>query len=348
MPPKEDLLKNSVFLKACRGEKTPYTPVWLMRQAGRFQKSYREIRAKAPFLELCKTPSLASRVTLDAVEQLGVDAAIIFADILLITEPLGFELEFNEGEGPSIQNPFCCSKDLARLEEPNPRESLSFVMEAISQTRKALKPEIPLIGFAGAPFTLASYVIEGGASKNFERTKVLMRSDPGLWKALMERLSDATVEYLTAQIEAGAQAIQLFDSWIGCLNAREFHEYALPHVRRIFSSLPKEVPSIYFGTGTEAFLEDFGHSGAGVIGIDSRSSLDKAWSRIGDVSIQGNLDPTVLYSGKEVIRREAQALLDQAGGKRGHIFNLGHGVLPKTPEANARYLVDFVHEATAK
>ncbi|MFH1017914.1 MAG: uroporphyrinogen decarboxylase [Pseudomonadota bacterium] len=347
MPVRDEATKSSVFLKACRKEKAPHTPVWLMRQAGRYMKEYREIREKVRFLELVKTPDLACRVTVAAVEKLRTDAAIIFADILVITEPMGFELEFPEKSGPVIHNPFASSKDLARLEEFDPRESLSFVMEAISLTRKALKPDIPLIGFAGAPFTVASYVIEGASSRDFQRTKTLMRSDPGLWKALLERISQATTNYLLAQIEAGAEAIQLFDTWIGTLNPREYKEYALPYTRQVLEALPKDVPRIYFGTGTEAFLEEFALAGASVIGVDFRSPLDKAWSRLGDAAIQGNLDPTALLSDRDVIRREATYVLNEARGRRGHIFNLGHGVLPQTPFENVRYLVDFVHEATA-
>jgi len=292
---------ESVFLKACRREKTPFTPIWLMRQIGRYMPEYQRLREKVSFLELCKSPELVTEVTVTAATQLNVDAAIIFADILLITEPLGFQLTFEKGDGPKIHNPFRTSKDLKNLKTPNSKQSLSFLGKAISKTVQELNGKMPVIGFAGAPFTVASYTIEGGSSKTFENTKTLMRSDPPLWNEFLAHITDATIEYLHMQIEAGAEAIQLFDSWIGCINKEEYRGYVLPHVKRIFSSLPKTVPAIYFGTGTGPFLKDFAESGASVIGIDFHIQLDQAWNEIGPKAIQGNLDPTILLGLLSVI-----------------------------------------------
>lgn len=337
---------DPVFIRACRKEAVEFTPIWLMRQAGRYMKEYRDVRETVPFLTLCKTPALACEVTVTAVRKLNVDAAIIFADILLITEPMGFSLEFHEPGGPVIHNPFRGPSDLARLQDPHPKESLSFVMEAIRLTKQELGPKLPVIGFAGAPFTVASYMIEGKSSRNFEHTKTLMRGHPGTWHALMTKISEGLTEYLLAQISAGATAIQLFDSWIGCLSPREYREYVLPHVQPIFAAIPKNIPAIHFGTGTSLFLEDFREAGGTVIGVDFHVPLDSAWKRLGDVAIQGNLDPTVLLSSKEVIEKEAGEILRQAGGRAGHIFNLGHGILPSTRVDHARRLIDFVHERT--
>jgi uroporphyrinogen decarboxylase len=319
-----------------------------MRQAGRYMKEYREVRSRVSFLELCKRPELAAEVTVTAAKTIGADAAIIFADILLITEPMGFRLEFWKDEGPVIHNPFRTQKDLATLRDPLPRETLPFVLEAIRLTRRDLPADVPLIGFAGAPFTVASYVIEGGSSKNFERTKELMRSDPGLWNALLERIASATADYLTAQIEAGAQAVQLFDSWIGCLAPHEYRVHVQPHVRRLFRALPKGVPAIHFGTGTWPFLADFAAAGGNVIGVDFKTPLREARAELRGKAVQGNLDPTVLLSEWAVIRREVDRVLREAGREPGFIFNLGHGILPSTPVENVIRLIRYVHERTAR
>jgi uroporphyrinogen decarboxylase len=306
---------------------------------------YREVRARTSFLELCKNPELAAEVTVTAVERLGVDAAIIFADILLILEPLGIELEFAKGEGPVIHNPVRQASDVGRLRELEDEKALEFVYEAIRQTRRALKPDIPLIGFCGAPFTLASYLIEGGGSKNYIQTKRLMYNDVGAWHAMMALLSRALAKYLNAQIEAGAQAVQLFDSWVGCLGPDDYSEFVLPHTRDVIRNVKPDVPVIHFGTGTAALLELMREAGGDVIGVDWRVRLDDAWRRVGHgVAIMGNLDPVMLFAKQDVIREQARRILDQAEGRAGHIFNLGHGILPETPVENVIALVEMVHE----
>jgi uroporphyrinogen decarboxylase len=335
---------NSPFMKACRREPTEFTPIWLMRQAGRYMPEYRAVRAKTNFLELCKTPSLAAEVTVTAAERLGVDAAIIFADILLILEPMGVDLEFAQGEGPVIHNPVRQAADVHRLRQLEDVSALDFVNEAIRQTRAALKPNIPLIGFAGAPFTLASYLTEGGGSKNYIHTKRLMYNDSGAWHAMMSLIAASLVKYLNAQIEAGAQAVQLFDSWVGALGSDDYREFVLPHTRTVIEGIKPGVPVLHFGTGTAALLELMREAGGDVIGFDWRVRLDEAWQRVGhDVAVMGNLDPVALFADREVLLAQAKRILDQADRRPGHIFNLGHGILPETPVENVIALVDFVH-----
>ena len=336
-------------MQACRREMVPYTPIWLMRQAGRYMREYREVRAQTTFLQLCKTPSSAAEVTVTAAERLGVDAAIIFADILLILEPIGIHLEFAEGEGPVIHNPVRKPADVERLRELEDPNALHFVYEAISETRRALKPDIPLIGFSGAPFTLASYLIEGGGSKNYVHTKRLMYDDPGAWQAMMSLISRALPKYLNAQIEAGAQAVQLFDSWVGCLSVEDYREFVLPHTREVISNVKSGVPVIHFGTGTAALLESMREAGGDVIGLDWRVRLDDGWRRVGhDVAVMGNLDPVALFAKQDALKTQAKRILDQAGERAGHIFNLGHGILPETPVENVIALVEMVHEMSAR
>jgi uroporphyrinogen decarboxylase len=343
------LLENSVFMRACRREPVPYTPIWLMRQAGRYMREYREVRARTTFLELCKNPSLAAEVTVTAVERLGVDAAIIFADILLILEPMGIDLEFARGEGPVIHNPVRNASDVDRLLEVEDVSALEFVNEAIRQTRQALKPDIPLIGFCGAPFTLASYLIEGGSSKNYVQTKQLMYNDAGAWHAMMSLISRALAKYLNAQIAAGAQAVQLFDSWVGCLSPDDYREFVLPHTRDVIRDVTAGVPVIHFGTGTTSLLELMREAGGDVIGLDWRVRLNEGWERVGHaVAVMGNLDPVVLFAKQDVLREQARRVLDQAAGRKGHIFNLGHGILPETPVENVIALVEMVHEMSHK
>ncbi len=345
---RKEITRNSVFMKACRLEKTDYTPVWLMRQAGRYMREYRDIRSKMTFLELCKTPELAAEVTLSAVDRLDVDAAIIFADILLIVEPLGVGLEFSKGEGPRIKRPVRSGKAVDRIKDFDP-ESLQHVYDALKITRRALDPNKALIGFAGAPFTVASYMIEGGGSRNYENTKGLMYKDPGAWHVMMEKLTLATTTYLNNQIDAGADVVQLFDSWVGCLSRDDYKEFVLPHMKELVSKIEKETPVIHFGTGTGALLDMIKESGSQVLGLDWRVDLAKAWRQIGyDTAVQGNLDPVVLFSTHMEIRKRAKKILDKAKGRPGYIFNLGHGILPKTPVDNVLALVDFVHEYTQK
>ena len=343
------LLRENPFMKACRLEPTAYTPIWIMRQAGRYLPEYREVRAKVSFLELCHRPDLAAEVTVTAAERLGVDAAIIFADILLVVEPMGVGLEFTKGDGPVIHRPVRTSADVDRLRSIDAQESLSFVFEAVRLARAALPPGLPLIWFAGAPFMLASYLIEGGGSRQYQHTKTLMYRDPGAWHALMERLSEAVSGYLSGQIAAGAQAVQLFDSWVGCLSPDDYREFVLPHTRRTIANLMPGVPVIHFGTGTASLLALMRDSGGDVIGLDWRVDLGEAWARLGPrVGVQGNLDPVVLFAEPDEIRRQASRILERAARRPGHIFNLGHGVLPHTPVEHLRALIDHVHEATER
>jgi uroporphyrinogen decarboxylase len=315
-----------------------------MRQAGRYMAEYRAIRSQVSFLELCKRPDLATEVTVTAAERLGVDAAILFADILLILEPLGLDLEFAKGEGPVIHNPVRTAADVDRVQLLSDVASLGYVMEAVRSIRAALPPKMPLIGFAGAPFTLACYAIEGGGSRHYEQAKAFMYGDPGAWNALMHRLTEATALYLNAQAEAGAQALQVFDSWVGTLSPRDYARFVQPHMASLFARLDPSVPVIHFGTGTATLLELQRDAGGSVIGLDWRVELDQGWQRLGsDVAVQGNLDPVVLLSSVKEIESQARRILAQAGGQPGHIFNLGHGILPQTPVDNVRALVDIVH-----
>ena len=341
--------EEAAFLRACRRQPVPFTPVWLMRQAGRYLKEYRAIRNKVPFAELCKNPQLAAEVTVVAAERLKADAAIIFSDLLLILEPMGLALEYGAENGPEVAGKVASAQEIDRLAEVEPAESLTFVFEAVRIARSALSPQVPLIGFSGAPFTLASYLLEGGSSRSFLRTKQLMHTDPGAWKALMEKLVRALVKHLNKQIEAGADAVQIFDSWVGCLAPADYREQVLAHTQALIQGVKPGVPVIHFGTGTAAFLKEMRQAGGDLIGVDWRVELDKAWEAVGhDVGIQGNLDPAVLLSRREVIREHVERILAQAGGRPGHIFNLGHGVLPNTPEENVLYLVETVHELSQR
>jgi uroporphyrinogen decarboxylase len=342
-----DALRDSPFLKACRREPTDVTPVWLMRQAGRYMADYREVRAKVSFLELCKSPELATEVTVTAAERLGVDAAILFADILLILEPLGFDLEFAKGEGPVIHNPIRERADVDRVRRMESVEPLDYVMKAVASIRSALRPSIPLIGFAGAPFTLACYAIEGGGSRHYDKAKAFMYKDPGAWHELMTILVDATILYLNAQAAAGAQALQLFDSWVGTLGPDDYRQFVQPHMRRLFQALDPSVPSIHFGTDTSTLLELQRDAGGHVIGLDWRIELADGWNRLGSgVAVQGNLDPVALFGPFEEVERKTRRILEQAAGRPGHIFNLGHGIMPQTPVDHVMRLVDLVHEVS--
>jgi len=341
--------ESSVFLRACRRQSVEVTPVWLMRQAGRYMKEYRELRAKHSFLELCKNPDLATEVTVTAAHRLKVDAAIIFADILLIVEPLGLDLRFEKGAGPSIGGSIRNAADVKRLREVEPAESLDYVFEAIRRTRAALNPGIPLIGFSGAPFTLASYMTEGGASKHYRHTRALMHGEPAAWHRMMEIISRGLIKYLNGQIAAGAQAVQLFDSWVGCLGPEEYQEFVLPHTKMVIEGITPGIPVINFSTGTSGYLELIRQAGGDVIGVDWRVDLAEAWKRIGyGVGIQGNLDPLILYADKQVIRERVRGILKKAAGRPGHIFNLGHGILPETPVDNVLALVEAVHQISAE
>jgi len=321
-----------------------------MRQAGRYLPEYRALRANHGFLELCKTPALAAEVTLMPIERFPVDAAILFADILLVLEPMGVGLEFAKGDGPVIHRPVRTRADVDALERVPAAASLGYVLETVRLVCSRLAGRVPLIGFAGAPFTLASYVIEGGGSRQYRHTKTLMYADPTAWHRLMERLCETIVDYLREQVAAGAQAMQLFDSWVGCLSPDDYRTYVLPHMRAMFGALAGAgVPVIHFGTGTAALLEMMREAGGDVIGIDWHVDLADAWRRVGyDVAVQGNLDPVTLFAPPEEIRRRVARVLERAGGRPGHIFNLGHGVLPETPLEHVATLIDAVHELSAR
>jgi uroporphyrinogen decarboxylase len=340
---------NERFLKACRREPVDCTPVWFMRQAGRYLPEYRHIRARHSILEMCRTPELAVQVTLQPIERFPLDAAIIFADILLPLEAMGLSFEFAEGEGPVIHQPIRDKAAVDRLRVTDGRE-LEYVAEAIRIARKALEGRVPLIGFAGAPFTLASYAIEGGGSRNYVHTKQLMYRDPKSWHQLMDKFARVITGYLRRQIKAGAQVIQLFDSWVGCLAAGDYAEYVLPHVQLIFEGLKREgVPMIYFGTGTAALLPLMREAGGDVIGVDWRIPLDEAWMMIGhDVAVQGNLDPVTLFAPLHEIERRVEDILRRAGNRPGHIFNLGHGILPGTPAEHVQAAVEMVHKLSQR
>jgi uroporphyrinogen decarboxylase len=342
------LLADSPFMKACRREPAPHTPVWLMRQAGRYMQEYRELRAHAPFIELCKTPELAAEAAVTAARRLKVDAAILFSDILLIIEPMGLGLEYVHGEGPSISRTVGGAADVARLKEVDPAESLPFVFEAVRRTRAELDPHTPLIGFSGAPFTLASYAIEGGGSRNYIATKRLMYRDSGAWHAMMELISRAVTRYLRGQVEAGCQAVQLFDSWVGCLSPTDYERYVLRHTRAIIEAMPEGVPVIHFGTDTATLLDLQASCGGQVLGVDHRVPIGEACRRFPEFAIQGNLDPVALHADRGYVRDEARRILDEVGSRPGHIFNLGHGILPGTPVDNVIALVDAVHELSAR
>jgi len=329
------------FLRACRLQSVDRTPVWFMRQAGRIFPEYQALRKRFSLVELTRHPDLCAEVTLHPVRRLGVDAAILFADIMLPLLGMGVEVEIRDGIGPVIASPIRHANEISRLAAFDPHEHTPALLEAVGLIRR--DSPVPLIGFAGAPFTLASYLVEGGPSREFQKVKDFMRGAPSAWDHLMNRLTDATVVYLTAQVAAGVQVVQIFDSWVGCLSPLDYQLAVLPHMRRLFESLP-DVPVIHFGTNTTGLLELMVEAGGDVIGVDWRVSLDAAWMRIGERGIQGNLDPAVAAGPFEVARRHTEMILRLAGGRSGHIFNLGHGVLPHTPVDNLRRLVDVVHE----
>ena len=324
------------------------TPVWFMRQAGRYIPAYRALREKHSLLTLCRTPELAVEVTLQPVRILGVDAAILFSDLLLPLAPLGIAFDFQAGEGPVIEKPVRARDDIGALRRFEPREELGMVLEAIRLLRTELA--VPLIGFAGAPFTLASYAIEGGRSSTFALTKALMYSDPEAWHRLAGLLAETSRDFLRAQAEAGAQALQVFDSWVGALDLADYREFVLPHTRTIFEGLRGlGVPLIHFGTGAGHLLPALREAGGDVIGLDWRLPLDEGWSRVGmDVAIQGNLDPTLLLGPRDRLLSRVDDVLRRAAGRPGHVFNLGHGILPTTPVENVKAVVDHVHARSAR
>jgi uroporphyrinogen decarboxylase len=315
-----------------------------MRQAGRYMREYRQLRERYSLLELCRTPELAAEVTLQPLRRIDVDAAILFSDLLLPLEPMGIRFDFVKGEGPAIENPIQSADDIDRVHRFEPREALAHVLDAIRLVKHDIGGRVPLIGFGGAPFTLASYAIEGGHSSNFARTKALMYSAPARWHQFAELLATLIGDYLCAQIEAGVDAVQVFDSWVGALNARDYREFVLPHTRQLFSRISGRVPTIHFGVGTAAILPDLRDAGGDVLGADWRTPLDEAWKQVGfDRAIQGNLDPTLLLGPIDRLLAGADDVLARAGGRPGHIFNLGHGILPMTPVEHVQALARHVH-----
>ena len=346
-PPASNL--SSRFLRACRRLSTDATPVWFMRQAGRYMAEYRAIREKYGLLEIVRQPELAAEVTLQPVRAFGVDAAILFADILLPLQPMGLDFEFARGEGPVIHNPIRTLADVEALRPLEPEERLASVMEAIRLLRAELGPT-PLIGFSGAPFTVASYMIEGGASRDYKTTKLMMYAAPETWQALMDKLSTALAEYVTAQVRAGAQAVQLFDSWVGALSPMDYETFVLPYSKKVLEAAQSTgVPVIHFGTGTATLLPFMRRAGGDVIGLDWRVPLDNGWQAIGhDRAVQGNLDPVALLAPIPEMRKRIHDVLRRTEGRPGHIFNVGHGILQHTPEANVRAAVEIVHEWRAE
>ena len=341
---------TSRFLRACYGLEVDATPIWLMRQAGRYMQEYRKIRSKHSMLDVIFTPELAAEVTLQPIKAFDLDAAIIFADILPPLMGMGLKLEFVKGKGPVIYNPIQTKVDIYNLEIPKAKEVLASTLAAIQLVVNELdKQDIPLIGFAGAPFTLASYAIEGGSSKNFSKTKALMYSEPAAWRQLMQKLVAVQAEYLLEQAKAGASALQIFDSWVGlALCKSDYLRFVKPFNRQLISKLEKaNVPVISFSNGSFAFIDEVADCGGNVIGVDWRMPIGEYWDKIGnDQSIMGNLDPVALLAPTDELYSQIDQVLVGAGGRLGHIFNLGHGILPQTPVENVRRLVDYVHEKT--
>ena len=341
--------KNDRFLKACRKEPVDLTPVWIMRQAGRYMKEYRAIREKVDFLTLCKTPELATEVTMLPVNILPVDAAILFSDILIPVEAMGMDLQFTD-HGPVMSNPIKTLDQVRSLSIPNPEEKMFFVAEAIRMIRKTLDGSLPLIGFSGSPYTLATYMIEGGTSSNFYKIKKLLFSDPDFIHTLLKKITETVIGYLRLQIKAGVQAVQLFDTWAGTLSVQEYQEFALPYTLKVVQSLRCEgIPLILYVNGGGGLLEYMADSGVDVVSIDWRTDLKDAKRRIGNrVCLQGNLDPCALYASPAKIRTEVRKILENFGPDNGHIFNLGHGILPDTPVEHALALIDAVHEESIR
>jgi uroporphyrinogen decarboxylase len=341
--------RRNRFLRACRGQDVDCTPIWLMRQAGRYLREYRDLRQSHSFLEMCKSPDLAVEVTLQPIRRFDFDAAIIFSDILLPLECMGIGLEFTDAEGPVLRNPLRTGKDVGRMGEIDPEKDLAYVLKALEMARSDLNGTVPLIGFAGAPFTLASYAIEGGGSRNYIETKTMMYREPASFHLLMEKLTSMVIAYLNAQIKHGAQAVQVFDSWVGCLSATDYKTFVLPHMKRLFAALNRRAPHIHFALGASHMLKLVGSAGGDVTGVDWRTPLDEAWKRLGyEQPIQGNLDPALLFGSREHLAASVRDVLKRAGNRNGHIFNLGHGIYPATPIENVSLLIELVHSGSKR
>jgi len=337
------------FVKACKAQPVDRTPVWFMRQAGRYMPEYRAVRKQYSLVEICKKPEVAAEVTITAAEALGVDAAIIFADLLLPLEVMGLPFHFSAGEGPVIEKPVRVKEDIARLRADRAAD-LGYVSEAVCLVCKHFGSRLPVIGFCGAPFTLASYMIEGGGSRNYVHAKRMMYSSPAVWDELMRKLVAVVSEYAVQQVRAGADVIQIFDSWVGCLSVEDYRRYVLPRTTELVKALQKTgVPIIYFGTDSSTLLPSMRETGAEVIGLDWRIPLDEGWRSIGfEYAVQGNLDPVLLFADWKELKSRAEDILRRAAGRPGHIFNLGHGILPETPVENVKALAEFVQEHSTK
>lgn len=335
-------LRDCAFLRACRGEKTDHTPIWLNRQAGRYMKEYHQVKGDTPSLDFFKTPQLSAQVTCDAQRILGVDAAILFADLLPILEPMGLSLDYLPGIGPKIDNPVRSSKDIDQLQVLPSQSTMPYIGEAIKLIRRELPRQVPLIGFGGAPFTLASYAVEGAGSKNYLEVKRLMHGDEGAFHALMTKMTSAAADYLNYQVAEGVQALQVFDSWVGTLSVADYSRFVLPHSRALFEAVSGQVPVIHFGTGNPALLPLMAEAGGDVQALDWRVPLVSAWDQLGCTAVQGNLDPAVLLADAPAVTKAAGQIMAAVDGRPGHIFNLGHGILPETPVDNVKRLVDFV------
>jgi uroporphyrinogen decarboxylase len=320
-----------------------------MRQAGRYLEEYRAVRAKYSFIEVCKTPELAAEITLQPIRRFELDAAIIFADILLPLEKMGIDFEFTKGDGPRINNTVRTRADVAKMRAIDPMGEMAYLMDAIRMVKSELNGQVPLIGFSGAPFTLASYITEGGGSRNYVFTKSMMYREPGTWHLLMEKLTDMVIAYLNGQIKAGVQAVQVFDSWVGCLSSADYREFVLPHQKRLMASLDSSVPHVHFAFGASHLLSLVREAGGDVLGLDWRTDIDAAWKALDyEPCIQGNLDPVALYGSREYIKRRVAEILARVGNRNGHIFNLGHGILPTAPIDNVQFMIDLVHELSER
>lgn len=342
------VLSSDRFLRACRRQPVDRTPVWFMRQAGRYLPEYREARGDRDILETCRSPEAAAEITLQPLRRMDLDAAVLFSDIMVPLAGIGIDVRISPGTGPVVADPIRSAGDVDRLRRLEPEADVPYVLEAIRLLRKEL--QVPLIGFAGAPFTLASYLVEGAPSRNHDRTKALMHEEPATWERLMGALGEVVLAHLRAQVGAGAQAVQLFDSWVGALDPEDYERFVLPSTRRIFDGVADlGVPTIHFGVGTGELLPLMRSAGGDVIGLDWRTPLDAGWDRVGhDRGVQGNLDPAICLASWEAVQRKALGVLARAGGRPGHVFNLGHGVLPQTPLENLQRLVDLVHESTER
>lgn len=338
----------NAYLRACAAQPTSHTPIWLNRQAGRYMPEYHAVKGDLPSLDFFKDPERAAQATLDAQRILGVDAAIMFADLLPMLEPMGLELEYVAGSGPVFHNPIRKRADVAALRVTPAEEGTPYIAQTVQNILSGLPRDIALIGFAGAPFTLASYAVEGKGSRDYAWVKKMMYEAPDLWHELLDKLTRQVESYVKLQIESGAHAVQLFDSWVGCLSLRDFDTYVLPHVERLIASIKGQVPIIYFGTGNAHLLESTVRAKPDVLALDWRVPLADTWSRLGVAAVQGNLDPIVLCADRATVIAQAKALLDEVGGRPGHVFNLGHGIVPQTPVDNVKALVDFVHEYSSK